>query len=460
MSLTWSRFVQLIILPFLYFYCLAFLLLFSPSSLCIAKGFPKPLQKADKVTQTTSGQVDMCLSCHQERPDKAHGRQVLGCYVCHLGNPLAGTPGEAHKEMVKNPGELRVATRTCGQSGCHPKQVAWVEKSLMATNRGILSTLRYYWGETENQYEDITVNKVLIEGLKSPAVDYFRKLCATCHLGMEKGVLPGFLAKKGGGCTACHSIPDPQKGHVQILKAVPLENCVRCHNRSGRIGLSYQGKFESEGYGTPYQEGDLASMQLEDGRYYRPLPPDIHYEKGMVCIDCHTQKEVMGDGTYHAHMEQQVEIRCRTCHAGSSQIKKAVERQKALARLPEKRPIEVPDFVIQDGKVYLKGKIDKRLHPLSVPKKDQCGREVHRRLSCQACHSTWVPQCYGCHVQADSSKTQLDKLLMKDTLGSWKEFRSLIRYETPPLGVLGLSGEESGNTGESCEEQVVVLVPG
>ncbi len=358
--------------------------------------------------------------------------------------------------MILNPGELRYARKTCGQSGCHVSQVEWVKSSLMATNRGILSTLRYYWGEAKDQNENITVRDVLDNGLESPALSYYRKLCATCHLWMEKGALPGFLSEKGGGCTACHSTEAPKKGHVQMLRTVPLKNCVRCHNRSGRIGLSYQGIYESEGYGTPYVNGDLSDKQLEDGRYYLSLPDDIHHRSSLVCIDCHTQKEVMGDGKAHAHMEQQVKITCRTCHSTGEALKKAMaEDAERIART--KGPADLPGLVLERGQVFLKGKLDQKLHALKPPKPVTCASGVHKRLSCQACHSTWVPQCYGCHVRADYSKTQLDKLSMQNTPGLWQEFRSIIRFEAPPLGVL-----EAGpdlETGAS-EQSVVILVPG
>ncbi|NDY43729.1 amino acid ABC transporter substrate-binding protein, partial [Dissulfurirhabdus thermomarina] len=69
-----------------------------------------------------------------------------------------------------------------------------------------------------------------------------------------------------------------------------------------------------------------------------------------------------------------------------------------------------------------------------------------RRLSCQACHSTWVPQCYGCHVRADRSQAMLDKVAARETPGRWSEFRSFMRHESPPLGRKG--------------DEVVILVPG
>ena len=46
----------------------------------------------------------------------------------------------------------------------------------------------------------------------------------------------------------------------------------------------------------------------------RRLTPDIHFEKGLICIDCHTSKDIMGDGKIYAHSMEQVAIRCQDCH--------------------------------------------------------------------------------------------------------------------------------------------------
>jgi len=408
------------------------------------------------VTKTLSGQIDMCLSCHDDKPDKAHGRKVIGCFSCHLGNPLAGTPKEAHKGMVLNPGDLRVAQNTCGQEGCHVEQVKHVKNTLMATNRGIISTLQYYWKEIKDNNGTLTVEKLLENpyNQKGLATDYFRKLCATCHLWLPKDTLPGFLSEKGGGCTACHytpkdKVPRQHKGkHPLITKQIPMENCVRCHNRSGRIGLSYQGLYESEGYGAPFEDGEFSSLQLEDGRFIQKIHPDIHYEKGLVCIDCHNQKELMGDGRQRSHLYQQVEIRCETCHGGQKHLEKLLKEQKSNKKYP------TLNNLVQDkkGQILLKGKIDNKNHPLQPLLENRCRNPQHKRLSCQACHSTWVPQCYGCHVRYDKGKTQLDKLSLQETFGLWQEYRSYMRYESPILGVLQDNKHPRG--------EIVVLVPG
>jgi len=423
----------------------------------------RSLTRPEHLAMTTAGYVEMCLNCHGEvRLDKAHDARVLGCSPCHLGDPLALAKEKAHKGMVLNPGDLRVVDKTCGIEGCHPADVHKVKKSLMATNRGILSTLLYYWGERETQNSPLTVEKLLKSGETSLALDYYRKLCATCHLWKEKNNMPGapeFFNKKGGGCSACHyvkpkgegqgggvSLPgsssedvDRQKGdtkkklvHPLIIKKIPDENCVRCHNRSGRIGISYGGIYENEGYGTPYEKGELSSQRLPGNRFYLQLSEDIHHKKGLSCIDCHTRNEIMGDGTEYAHYEEQLEISCQGCHS----------EKPGLTR----KGNSLTNVVQEPGGFFLVGRNTNKKYPLRVPKKESCAYPGHKRLSCESCHSTWVPQCYGCHAKRDASEKHLDKLTMEETQGWWEEGRSYIRYEKPMLGV--------------WEDKVVIVTPG
>jgi len=415
------------------------------------------IHRPDTVTLTTSDQVEMCLTCHTtEKLDKAHAPQVMGCSPCHLGDNMAIDKKKAHKGIVNNPGDLRHIEKTCGTEGCHSRDVKKVKNSLMATNRGILATLLYYWGEAPDQNGDFSVEKLIQSDNNSLAIDYFRKLCGTCHLWKQKGDLPGFFGKKGGGCSACHSVPvtpedlfgeeqpeNPKKTkpHPLIIKKVPSENCIRCHNRSGRIGLSYTGKFESEGYGTPYENGGPSSHQLPGNRFYLDMPPDVHHEKGMACIDCHTRNEIMGDGTSYAHYEDQLEISCTTCHGATPPGK-------------TRKGNMLNNITSTDGIYELTGKLDDKKHPLVPFKQGTCDFDLHKRLSCEACHSTWVPQCYGCHVKRDLSETDRDKLTGKDTPGWWSEGRSFIRYERP---MLGLWNNEVVVITPGCQDMVTLL---
>lgn len=413
--------------------------------------------RPEQLAVTTSGMVEMCLNCHtDEKLDGAHDRLVVGCSPCHLGDPLAIDKDKAHAGMVLNPGDLRWVEKTCGVEGCHPADIGKVKNSLMATNRGILATLLYYWGEEEHQHADISVEQLLKTGKNSLALDYYRKLCATCHLWKQKNDLPGapaFFNEKGGGCSACHYILPSEVPrntvttelsdktlkavkkslpHPQVVKQIPTENCVRCHNRSARIGLSYTGVFESEGYGTPYEKGEQTTQRLPGDRFYLQIADDVHHAKGMECIDCHTREEVMGDGTSYAHYEEQIEITCASCHSDSPGL---TRKNNPLNNLSRKQ-----------GQWFLTGKVDGKERLLRPASQQVCLMPAHKRVSCSACHSSWVPQCYGCHIKRDKRESHLDKLTLKETPGWWEEGRSYIRYERPMLAVWG--------------EEVVIVTPG
>ncbi len=413
------------------------------------------LKRPEKLFITSSGSVDMCLSCHRdEKLNPAHDSAVMGCSPCHLGNPLVIDKKLAHKGMVLNPGDLRHVKKTCGVDGCHGSDVHKVKNSLMATNRGIIGTLLYYWGESTSQDSDLTVEQLINSDQTSLALDYFRKLCGTCHLWKQKNDLPDtpqFFNDKGGGCSACHSYYPDRNGmesvlvgdsydqdgenkkiHPLIIKKVRSSQCIRCHNRSGRIGISYMGIFESEGYGTPFEEGEMNGKQLPGSRFYLKIADDIHHKKGMECIDCHSRDEIMGDGTSYAHYEEQVEISCRICHSSSPGLTRKNNRLNNIKKV--------------NDKTILVGKIDGGKHPLNNIKKGVCDFPAHKRVSCEACHSTWVAQCYGCHAKRDERLTHLDKLSHKETPGYWQEGRSYIRYSQPMLGV--------------WKDEIVVVTPG
>jgi hypothetical protein len=41
----------------------------------------------------------------------------------------------------------------------------------------------------------------------------------------------------------------------------------------------------------------------------------------------------------------------------------------------------------------------------------------HERLSCDSCHTSWAPQCYGCHIEYYPQEKQWDHLKQKRTPG-------------------------------------------
>ena len=465
---------------------------------------------------------ERCLTCHEgiEEISPSHPIRTFGCTLCHGGNGLALDKHLAHQNLLggRNPSDFRVVRLTCGRRApdgtlCHsghpgiekdPAETA--PKSLMATMAGVIAGLRITWGAQETPdaiYASVGVkgpNRILqtipvfqqeglpkddrgntkaIDDLGNPisisgqyADDHWRKFCSRCHLYSQR---PSGKNAHGGGCSSCHvlrndtghyegkdqSISKSREGYGQIHRlttSIPTSQCLRCHNRSGRIGLTFTGLMESDQYGTPYQNGKLNPLRLSDDRFVLPLTPDIHFEKGLQCIDCHTAREIMGDGRIHDRMAQAVEIRCRDCHGTENEFPKVYrvrsEKDPALwassyIKVP---PLKVGDALLATSRggylinvrkepqgFFLYGKVDGKRHPLKIITKNP-GPHIlpghsSRRMECFSCHSRWAPQCYGCHDYRKNGQRQWDSMTKRESPGRWQETRDYFRFEDPPLGI-------------------------
>jgi hypothetical protein len=171
----------------------------------------------------------------------------------------------------------------------------------------------------------------------------------------------------------------------------------------------------------------------------------------MSCIDCHTEKGIMGDGKTHRHMEEAEDVKCRDCHR--PHFEAADTLAQTLSDLNEKVPesdriaytakMHAPLYHLQErnGTAILYRKHDGK--PLPLPRMSDAPYHtapMHRRLDCSACHAAWAPSCYGCHeVRFDDGK-QYDWIRHEFTRGQWQEYRSFLRFESPTLGV-GYNGK-------------------
>ncbi len=435
------------------------------------KNIQKPIIKPSK--------PDQCMSCHQQTTnmDTSHPNEIFGCFKCHGGNKFATTKKDAHQGIVLNPSRLEHAQRFCGE--CHEDIVKRVSGSMMNTQNGILGVLKYQWGESSTPLSYTSIDDIRGKDEKdiSIAENHFRKACASCHVNQDESVFDDPNHAKGGGCADCHrvgigswelgvenekrfnhpsSFPSSSLGtdtsvkftHPKFSTKIPSSNCLKCHNRSNRIGISYFGKFESEGYGTPYKNGEFTN-KLDNSRFYYELPADIHHTSAkMDCIDCHTEKGVMGDGKKHHHMEEAEDIKCDDCH--KPKFKKADDLAVTLSDLngdiPEPNIIayskkkDSPLYNIQkDTKTnkttFYRKKDGKAFDLTKMSDKSYHTATMHERLDCTACHSSWMPSCYGCHEVYFEDGEQFDWVEKKMTKGQWQEFRSFLRFESPSLGI-------------------------
>jgi len=369
--------------------------------------------------------------------------------------------------MVRNPGDLRVVDKTCGQTGCHPDVAQRVTKSVMATNRGIIRIIQEQWlQQGEAKPPSSLMRAVDVSDLygKTPpqnlAIDHYRKMCGGCHLWKKRGEGSTEVARRGGGCSDCHIVDEPMEAdrrnrmthHPVMTTRIPSANCTKCHNRSARIGLSYFGQYESAGYGTPYEGRGLSKRSLSGNRFFLDLQSDVHFKKaGMECIDCHTAIGLMGDGQAYDTMKDQIDITCQACHSPAfCQIKTVDSLAGRLAvlnrRVPgvlgksvgrSKKGTPIYNLQKEDGRIIFYRKMDGLPIEMTVssPKKPHHLLKGHDRLTCQACHAAWIPQCYGCHLTYRESKQQRDWITGEKSRGQWKESRSYIRFSRPALGI-------------------------
>jgi thiosulfate/3-mercaptopyruvate sulfurtransferase len=216
----------------------------------------------------------------------------MGCRLCHQGNHQAFTKEEAHKGLVKRPTDNPTACALC-----HKPIADHFVKSLHYTTIGQRTGV---------------MHRFSTEDLKAFDEKVFEKSCRSCH----------------ASCGDCHVKSPPvsgiSTGLIQGHKFVRKnegKTCASCHG--GRVYPEFTGEYGGA--------------------------PDVHYQKGMMCVDCHKQVEMHGDGmAYTSKHEVRDRPRCQSCHKNG---------------------------------------------------KDQLAHQVHQdKVSCQGCHSGGqYRQCYSCH---------------------------------------------------------------
>ncbi len=384
-----------------------------------------------------------------------------------------------------NPGDFRVAPRACGGDECHDAELNTVPFVPMATFAGELNVPRYRagmqqtglaeWGikdAVDRDYDVQTRPPSTVPSLKEarpadlaagetrigPFQDiYLTKACPRCHL-WSFGENRFDADYRSSGCSACHMLyaddglsrsADPRidKGEAphpiehKLTKAVPTEQCMHCHYRGGRIGPSFLGYRESAGPGRNptsgisiplgiTQHGHDAGFYLTDEDETNDVdetPPDLHFEAGMHCIDCHTLFDVHGDGKLYSDTSVAVEIECEDCH-GTSEARSNLQTSYG-------RPLT--NVYEEDGDIWLRKKVEVDAPPLKIPQvKDFVdaageGSLAHQAmgtypsgfnhaadLECYTCHSGWYPACYGCHPTVDMTKLQQEQITGEVTLGA------------------------------------------
>jgi len=364
---------------------------------------------------------------------------------------------------------------------------------------------------------------VTVKGRESRG-DYRGQGCSACHIpygneGLYEGNDPT-ISKTEKGHLLTHQIQATRKSkilHGDIeYSGIPVETCNSCHNRGKRIGVTYQGLMEFP-YGSPYNTEGEKQPELHTKQYLF-ISDDLHHQNesrpenpkgGLLCQDCHTSNDMHGDGNIAGTTLAQVEIECEDCHGtpdmfpwelslgyGEEFAEPLSNEPRGLSQSPQKEtaafatPYNKKDGylkttrgnpfgnVVKDGKQVILHSAtgnDFKIPLLKQIKLDNSWKTQDalvamgqiskhtENLECYACHASWVPQCYGCHVQVDYSQEENGEP-KKDTdwvasgnrrnpdgstaesalgvpgiqsPGKAFESRSYLRWEEPVLGING-----------------------
>ena len=447
------------------------------------------LQPGHTDKQKNAGTAESCISCHGSPTGFSgfHDPDSIGCVSCHLGHPDRDNKELAHEGLVRIPGNLNDAVKTCGKVGCHPGIALRIENSLMTTASGIVSVDRYVFGESE----DLSVLSDIRDIGHSPADKHLRNLCARCHLGKTKYEYgPIGELSRGGGCNACHlnysdealvellNYSEAEDKEQYLIKAHPTLNlkvsndhCMGCHSRSGRISLSYTGWHE-----TLLDEMDMPGFNryklLADKRVLEYINEDVHHRKGLGCIDCHISYEIMGDGNQYVHKEEQLIVQCKDCHfSGRPKTVNAADLDYESKKIFEIRGFEkltdavlasnkrglglINTYLNESGEAVLVLKNSGKKLSVNSPLPICSSRKSHADLSCESCHTSWTPQCIGCHNAFDPLQKGYDLLEDKEREGSWVEYVGKFLADRPTLGV-----RYDRHDPESFARTIITVTPG
>ncbi|HIC44479.1 MAG TPA: cytochrome C, partial [Sulfurimonas sp.] len=370
-------------------------------------------------------------------------------YKHDIGNYAAKNPEDPHKRLGSQAYREYMQELSEKEPNVFPKEMKTLPKAPTAEEVEKDPTLAVYTYLRQDCLRCHTGSKG-----RQKRGDFRGIGCASCHIpysnaGLYEGADKS-ISKKPGHLLV-HSIQSSRDVKVKVhdveYSGVPVETCTTCHNRGKRIGVSYQGLMESA-YNATWDEDGNGQPKLHTKRYLH-MKSDVHFQKGMLCQDCHTSNELHGDGFLSGTTLAPVEIECQDCHGTTkaypwelplgysdeyaTKHKEGKDRGVSMSMAEYLKKGTVYEAkegylltargnpltnVVKKGNhvtVHLASGKDIELSPLKALKEEKKlsqaalvamdGIAAHNdKLECYTCHATWAPQCYGCHIKIDYSQ--------------------------------------------------------
>ena len=323
---------------------------------------------------TTSTRPPGCQGCHPElQLDPNHN---LACTDCHRGNSEAATQGQAHTDLISKPAHPEQMQKFCGS--CHARQVSQAATSLHFSARNEVNVVRAAFGA---KIPLASLSKIPIpDSIVSPldlADDLLRRRCLRCHVYSSGDGYPETV--RGTGCAACHLSYGNGKMTDHAFNKSPADSqCLHCHY-GNFVGADFYGRFEHDfnlEYRTPYRTNGTKNRLY--GVESHQLAPDIHQQKGLACIDCHSGAELMG--RHGAARDKIPAITCLACHGWR-----------------KGSPIPLSNLHIEANQLVLTTRLSGK--KLLVPKPIHPAHRQYEKIAhCTVCHSQWSFNDQGTHL--------------------------------------------------------------
>jgi len=191
---------------------------------------------------------------------------------------------------------------------CHEKEVRNYKHNMHYTLSKAINITREAWGIKDSNVTFQTLPNVK-KDIKNPSDlvdDFLRRKCLKCHINSKTNIKNSGI-KREVSCLACHE-PHQANGKCQRDK-IAIDKCLSCHNKN-YIGGDYKGLFPKD------EEASYRAPLRKDGRYpqvkygidYHHLQSDVHFQKGMTCVSCHSAKD----------MHEGKKVSCSDCHKNPS----------------------------------------------------------------------------------------------------------------------------------------------
>jgi hypothetical protein len=325
--------------------------------------------------------------------------------------------------------------------------------------------------------------------------------CLTCHHHQGNGAIGNYvgavwwdgetdaaevLPKKPGAYPSADEL-DALQDKNAALKDVQFADW---HGHSWNFRNVY--KMDRHGNLLDAHGGKIADD--DPARFHKAVHlQDIHMEKGMHCIDCHTEQDVHGDGRLWGAMIDAIEIRCEDCHGSLTRratlLTSGVAGSHNLAdRVSGPRtPFGGPQFTSEGRRIIQHSKIREDLHwtipqvvdmidPESPAYNARAARAKTMRkdgtwgpvidearvahadkvMECYTCHSAYNNSCYGCHLSADVNQKSRAIHFEGDPS------RAIVSYNPQMLRsdafLLGLNGASKGRKYSPMRSASAVVV--